>query len=217
MADISPDVLRSVTERVIDEFTGAAMMFTALDVSNVVKLTLADARHRDIAPIVRAMFDRDGMGAYQQTMIDVMAGGAKPARAYLYHLPEHPASMYDDSMRSQLAIPPVSPSKTDDDTSVTATSTEARVKIGKDGRGRVSRRLLANAGMTGDKVRVRTDPAGARLVIVDDTPAAGTDTQVLTFEHPSLLHVPRTIMDTFGSHASLMAKIDGASVVVVPG
>ena len=237
MADISPDVLRAVTERVIDEFTSAAMMFTALDVSNVVKLTLADARHRDISPIVRAMFDRDGMGAYQQTMIDVLAGGAKPAKAYLYHLPEHPPSMYDDSMRNQLAIPPVSPSKTDDDTSVTAQSTEAKVRVGKDGRGRVSRRLLANAGITGDKVIVRSDATGPRLVIVDgDQPAAAAGAgapgafvmpfaggtadpggQSLTFEHPSLLHVPRSMLEIFGAQPALVARIDGASVVVTNG
>ena len=34
--------------------------------------------------------------------------GATPAQAYLYHLAEYDASLYDDAHRSQLAIPPVS-------------------------------------------------------------------------------------------------------------
>ena len=103
---MSQDELYAVTARVVDEFTSAAMLFTALDVSNAVKQTLPEARHREISPIVRDIFERRGMGAYQQTSIDVMAQGNKPARALLYHLPEQAPTMYDDTMRAQLATPP---------------------------------------------------------------------------------------------------------------
>lgn len=229
MAQISPDVLRAVTERVIEEFTSAAMMFTALDVSNVVKLTLPDARHRDISPLVRAQFERFGMGAYIQTSIDVMAGGSKPATAFLYHLPEHPAALYDDTMRNQLAIPPVSASPKDDDRTITDQTTEAKVRVGKDGRGRVQRHLLQNAGITGEQVLVRSEPAVPRLVIVSDpgNPGGGAATpgfglpfsptdggQPLTYEHPTLLHLPRPLIEIFGEDPKLTAKIDGSSVVV---
>lgn len=44
------NVLRAVTQRVLDSFTAQGALFTALDVSNVVKSTLTDVRHRDIAP-----------------------------------------------------------------------------------------------------------------------------------------------------------------------
>src|SRR5262245_65614302 len=80
---MSQDELYAVTARVVDEFTSAAMLFTALDVSNAVKQTLPEARHREISPIVRDIFERRGMGAYQQTSIDVMAQGNKPEHAVL--------------------------------------------------------------------------------------------------------------------------------------
>src|SRR6059058_317082 len=99
---MSQDELYAVTARVVDEFTSAAMLFTALDVSNAVKQTLTEARHREISPIVRDIFERRGMGAYTQTQIDVSAAG-KPVKALLYHLPEQAPALYDDSMRSQLA------------------------------------------------------------------------------------------------------------------
>ena len=72
---MSQDELYAVTTRVVDEFTSAAMLFTALDISNAVKQTLPDARHREISPIVRDLFERRGMGAYTQTLIDVNAAG----------------------------------------------------------------------------------------------------------------------------------------------
>lgn len=230
MSEPTPQVLRAVTERVVDELTSAAMLFTALDVSNVVKQTLPDARHREISPLVRALFDREGMGAYLQTQIDVMAGGSKPTTAYLYHLPEQPTSMYDDAMRGQLAIRPVSASGSDDDKTVGAATTETKVRVGQDGRARVSRHLLANAGITGDRVLVRSEPGAPRLVLVTGGSASGAaiaslyavpdlfgTTEVgvpLNFEHPSLLHVPRAMLEIFGLEPKLVARIEGATVVV---
>src|SRR5687767_8840001 len=103
----TPEELLAVTARVVDKFTSSAMLFTALDVSNSVKQSLPGIRHREVSPVVRETFDRGGMGLYKQTLIDVMAG-RKKVEAYLYHLPKHPPGNYDESMRSQLAIPPVS-------------------------------------------------------------------------------------------------------------
>ena len=230
---MSQDELYAVTARVVDEFTSAAMLFTALDVSNAVKQTLPEARHREISPIVRDIFERRGMGAYQQTSIDVMAQGNKPARALLYHLPEQAPTMYDDSMRAQLAVPPQRTAATQDAV-VSSSSTDAGVRIGKDGRGRVPRALIQNAGIHGDRVLVKTEAAVPRLVIsaagastpvaapvdplyaLPDLFFAATDNgQPLNYEHPSLLHVPRSMLDIFGPDPNLVAKIDGASVVIV--
>ena len=230
---MSQDELYAVTARVVDEFTSAAMLFTALDVSNAVKQTLPDARHREISPIVRDIFERRGMGAYQQTSIDVMAQGNKPARALLYHLPEQATGMYDDTMRAQLAIPPQKRAQVEDQ-QVSSSSTEAHVRIGKDGRGRVPRALIQNAGIHGDRVLVKSDPAIPRLQIVaagasapvtaavdplyalPDLFFAATDSgQPLNYEHPSLLHIPRSMLDIFGQDPNLVAKIDGSSVVIV--
>lgn len=229
---MSQDELYAVTARVVDDFTSAAMLFTALDVSNAVKQTLQEARHREISPIVRDIFERRGMGAYTQTLIDVMAQGSKPARAFLYHLPEHPPAMYDDTMRAQLAIPPQRTNRPEEQ-QVSASSTEAHVRIGKDGRGRVPRSLIENAGIRGDRVLVKSDPAVPRLQItaagatpvaapvdplyaLPDLFFAATDNgQPLNYEHPSLLHVPRSMLDLFGPDPNLVAKIDGSSVVIV--
>lgn len=223
------DELEAVTARVVDELTGAAMLFTALDVSNAVKRDLPDARHREISPIVRDLFDRKGMGGYTQTMIDVMAGGHKPARAYLYHLPEQAPTLYDDAMRTQLATPPARAARSTEPP-VTDASTEAVVRVGKDGRGRVSRKLLANAGIRGDRVLVQSEPAALRIVAVGSavvTPvdplyplpdlffSATAQGQPLDIEHPTLLHVPRSLLERFGPAPSLVARIDGATVIVV--
>ena len=45
-------VLRAVTQRVMDSFTAQGALFTALDVSNAVKGSLPDIRHREVAPLV---------------------------------------------------------------------------------------------------------------------------------------------------------------------
>jgi hypothetical protein len=225
--------LYAVTARVVDEFTSAALLFTALDISNAVKQSLPEARHREISPIVRDIFERRGMGAYMQTQIDVMAQGQKPVKALLYHLPEQTPAMYDDSMRSQLAIPPqrlVPPAAPE----VASTSTDAHVRIGKDGRGRVPRALIENAGIKGDRVLVKPYPAVPSLQILAadaTTPtqasatspvntldvffAATAQGQPLNYEHPTLLHIPRSLLDMFGADPQLVARIDGSSVVIV--
>jgi hypothetical protein len=133
MADkTSPEELAAVTARVLDTFTSSGMLFTALDVSNAVKGTLTDIRHREVAPLVREAFERGSMGPYRQTLIDVMAEGRKAVQAFLYHLPKHPTSNYDDSMRNQLAIPPVAGGAADDDDSITDATLDAMVKVGLD-------------------------------------------------------------------------------------
>jgi hypothetical protein len=224
--------LYAVTARVVDEFTSAALLFTALDISNAVKQSLPEARHREISPIVRDIFERRGMGAYMQTQIDVMASGQKPVKALLYHLPEQSPAMYDDSMRSQLAIPPqrLAPPAAPE---VASTSTDAHVRIGKDGRGRVPRALIENAGIRGDRVLVKPYPAVPSLQILaadaaapapaspvspvntlDVFFAATEQGQPLNYEHPTLLHIPRSLLDIFGPDPNLVARIDGSSVVI---
>jgi hypothetical protein len=224
--------LYAVTARVVDEFTSAAMLFTALDVSNAVKQTVADARHREISPIVRDIFERRGMGAYIQSSIKVVAAGKGPTTALLYHLPEQPPDLYDATMREQLAIPPQRTAPVAE-AAETSSSTDAHVRVGKDGRGRVPRALIENAGIKGEPVLVKSYPAVPSLQIVapGSTPVAPpadpsavqgdvfftvTDGgQPLNYEHPSLLHIPRSLLDIFGPDPNLVAKIDGSSVVIV--
>ncbi|MCU0686268.1 MAG: hypothetical protein MUF34_29155 [Polyangiaceae bacterium] len=98
--------LRAAIGRVLRHYTRAGLLFTSLDVSNAVKHSMPAARHRDIAPLVRARFLRGEMGEYARTLIEVLAGGTTPAAAFLYHPPGSPTDFYDDAMRSQLATPP---------------------------------------------------------------------------------------------------------------
>jgi hypothetical protein len=160
-----------------------------------------------------------------------MAAGNKPAKALLYHLPEQAPALYDDTMRSQLAVPPQRSQRPQEE-QFSASATEAGVRIGKDGRGRVPRALIENAGIRGEQVVVRSDAATPKLTIVavGSTPAAApidplyalpdlffapTDNgQPIAYEHPSLLHVPRSMLDIFGQDPNLVARIDGSSVVI---
>ncbi|HUJ57768.1 MAG TPA: hypothetical protein VLX92_04735 [Kofleriaceae bacterium] len=229
MTDPTRDQLATVTARVVDELTGGALLFTALDVSNAVKQALPGARHREVAPIVRALYDRGAMGAYTQTMIDVMAGGSTPARAFLYHLPEHATTMYDDRMRAQVATPPSHAARQQPDLGQSAR--EAQVYIGQDGRARIARQLLQNAGIVGDRVIVTSDPLAPKLTIVAGAPSGlspfdalfamadlrtVTDSgQALAIDHPSLLQLPREMVQIFGADPKLVARIDGTSIVVV--
>jgi len=208
MDKTTPEELQAVTARVLDTFTSSAMLFTALDVSNAVKQTLSDIRHREVSPLVREAFSRGAMGTYRQTLIDVIAEGRKPAEAFLYHLPRHPTSNYDDSMRNQLAIPPVPAGAADEDATVTDATTDVLVKIGQDGRGRVSRHLLKNAGISGDSVVVRVQAVPPKLEILPAGSVVSGQTQKLNFEHPSLLHLPDNLIDIFGKGAQLLARID---------
>jgi hypothetical protein len=152
-AKTTDKVLRAVTQRVMDSFTAQGALFTALDVSNAVKGTLPDIRHREVAPIVRDLYERGAMGDYRQDLIDVLADGHKPVQAYLYHLPEHDVDLYDDSMRNQLSIPPVSTSTdASGEGNLSSHSTEAPVLVGRDGRARIARQLLMNAGIVSEEI-----------------------------------------------------------------
>lgn len=208
MAKTTPEQLAAVTARVLDTFTSSGMLFTALDVSNAVKGSLSDIRHREVAPLVREAFDRGSMGPYRQTLIDVVTEGRKAAQAYLYHLPKHPTSNYDDSMRSQLAIPPVAISEGDDDESITDATVDALVKVGLDGRGRVPRHLLKNAGIQGDDIIIRVQAVPPKIEIHPKGASVTGQTQEVTMDHPSLLHIPDTMIEVFGKGASLLARID---------
>jgi hypothetical protein len=222
--------LRWLAERIVDDFTMKAQPFTALDVSNAVKAVVPDARHREVSPLVRDQFARRGMGAYVQTMIDVMAGGSTPAKAYLYHLPNQPTSAYNDAMRAQLAKPPTLVEHNTPVAAPAESPTEAPVKLGKDGRGRIPRRLLEAVGITGDTVIVRSEsgpqlvitsvgdvavkPVDAKLAMTDMWFAPTPDGQPIAIEHPVLLHLPASLLAVFGAAPDLIARVEGATVVV---
>ncbi len=217
-AKTTDKVLRAVTQRVMDSFTAQGALFTALDVSNAVKGTLPDIRHRDVAPIVRDLYERGAMGDYLQDLIDVLADGHKPVQAYLYHLPEHEVALYDDSMRNQLAIPPVSTSvDASGEGDLSSHSTEAPVLVGRDGRARVARQLLLNAGIVSEEVSLVGQASPAKLTLTTPTGSEveSATSKVLEYEHPSLLHIPRALMAAFGAHDKLVARVYSGRVEIV--
>ncbi len=210
--------LRAVTQRVVDNFTAQGALFTALDVSNAVKTTLPDVRHRQVSPLVRELFERHAMGDYQHSLIDVLADGKTPTQAYLYHLPEHSPQLYDDSMRNQLAIPPVSTSTSrNEDASINAHTVEAPVTVGRDGRARVARQILLNAGVVGDLVMVYLDTEKPAVVLADPTDDGEDEgASVVEYEHPSLLHVPRGMVTAvFTPGEKLVARVFSGRVEIV--
>ena len=220
MAKTTPAMLAAVTARVLDRFTASAMLFTALDVSNAVKETLPDVRHRDVSPLVREVFDNDGMGPYEQTQIDVMAAGKK-VQALLYHLPTQDPERYDESMRSQLAKPPGA-AKDDavTDIRIEDTTLGASVPVGDDGRGRVSRRLLRNAGIESDEVMVKAKKSPASLELSgydedgDEDEDEDDEADVISFEHPDLLYLSPDQLKVFAAGAQLAARIEDGKVVI---
>ncbi|MCP4499624.1 MAG: hypothetical protein GY822_06615 [Deltaproteobacteria bacterium] len=97
---VDPQVLSAVSQRIIDSFTEMGVLFTALDVSNAVKRTLPAGRHREVAPVVRDLFEQGAFGdEYIQTLIDVNAG-RKTVQAFLYHLDDDEVDFYGDTMRN---------------------------------------------------------------------------------------------------------------------
>lgn len=229
MSAKSASQVRAVTEQVIDEFTAGGMMFTALDVSNVVKRSLPDVRHREIAPLVRALFERRAMGAYVRSNIDVVAEGGAKVQALLYHLPRQALSLYDDAMRAQLAVPPgfLRPAA-EQEKGVTFSTTEQRVRVGRDGRGRIARQLLENAGITGESVLIASSTVPPKLEISRDSAGAAGPVDAASlaypaatrrqvgFDHPTELHLASELIELFGADTRLVARIHGPLVIVVP-
>lgn len=216
MAQSTHEEMEAITARVLDRFTASAMLFTALDVSNAVKESLPDVRHRDISPLVRQAFDRGALGPYETTQIDVNAGDKK-VQALLYHLPTQSPDLYDEKMRSQLARPPnKGGDKKVTDASIKDETVSASVPVGQDGRGRVSRRLLSNAGLEGDDVLVvvMTDPPQLKIFAEDSEAEEAEDAELLSFEHPDLLHLDEEMVKVFPAGVQLVARVDGECVVV---
>ena len=105
---------------------------------------------------MRDLFERRGMGAYIQTMIDA-DGRRQPARAGSSIPSEQLTSLYDDTMRNQLASRPAQAMTVDEDKTVTPGQTEAKVRVGG-GRGRVSRQLPRASRATACSSSGRGDP-----------------------------------------------------------
>jgi len=216
-SNVSTNVLMGVTRRVVDQFTQQGLLFTALDVSNVVKKSLRQVRHREVAPLVRELFDEDSMGTdYKRSLIDVMAGGNKRVQAYLYHLNHDDPKDYDNSQRSKVAMAPVVSTAAGDDTVLDPNIRELELKAGMDGRLRIPRKLIERSGASGDRVAVYLVADGPDLMLT--SPGGGDPNEqpiaILTYAHPSLLHIPRQFVYPFDPDSEILARVDDEGLFI---
>ena len=96
-----------VEQAVLDQMRAQAG-FTALDISNRLKADRYPVQHRDVAAVVRDIYQSGAMAHYdyERKLIPVVTdGGAKQAQAFLYHFTETRPRTYQT--RSQDALPPV--------------------------------------------------------------------------------------------------------------
>jgi hypothetical protein len=95
----------------IESFMKNGELFTALDVSNVVKQSLPFARHREVRDIVRALYASDMQTAgYARTPIAVILEDQTTAEALLYHPVSDTWNLdakYDDQKRAQASMKPL--------------------------------------------------------------------------------------------------------------
>lgn len=78
----------SVEDRVgevVVSFMANKQLFTALDVSNEVKMTHPLARHREVRDIVRGLFSQMENNGYARTPINVQLADNSTREALLYH------------------------------------------------------------------------------------------------------------------------------------
>jgi hypothetical protein len=205
--------VENVTRRVMDRFGCEGFLFTALDVSNQVKLSLPGVRHREVAPIVRDLFDDGVMGAtYLQTLIDVQLPNGQATQAFLYHLDSDDPDDYAGTQRQQAAIPPVPVHQLVQGGVLPA---ELTIEIGKDGRARIPRDFLERNGLTSGTVHVEQAPTPKTLVLCEPRSATGPALASLAYVHPTLLYMPVTLLQAFDLTKSVVAKPHARGVMLI--
>lgn len=103
--------LEDTVRSVVQDFINDGTLFTALDVSNTVKQTLPNSRHREVRDVVRDLFCSDiETQGWARKLITVSLENGDTAQALLYH----PASdtwdldtKYDAQKRAQTSFRPV--------------------------------------------------------------------------------------------------------------
>lgn len=100
--------LEDTVNSVVEDFVKNGVLFTALDVSNAVKKTLPQARHREVRDAVRASFTSNiEVHGWAKTPIAVSLEDGSTAEAILYH-PLMDSwdldSKYDAQKRAQIPV-----------------------------------------------------------------------------------------------------------------
>lgn len=204
--------VENVTRRVMDRFACEGFLFTALDVSNQVKQSLPGVRHREVAPIVRDLFEDGVLGAsYLQTLIDVQLPTGQATEAFLYHLEDDDPDDYAGTQRQQRAIAPVPVQQLVQGGVLPA---ELTLEIGKDSRARIPRDFLERNGLTSGNVHVEATPAPKTLLLCEPTAATGPALATLGYAHPTLLYVPLALLQGFDLTKPVIAKPHARGVLL---
>ena len=175
--------------------------FTALDISNALKTARYPVRHREVAEVVRDIYNSGAMAHYdydRQLVKVTTDGGAKTAEAYLYH--HQSVRPADYAGVNQDALPPVPSGQARDLSDCVAadplglmarvlsanaaasqrrTQNRARRAPGgrRDGALGVPSRIIAQLGWTdGSALSVRMD--AGRLIVEPNASAAQTGASV---------------------------------------
>lgn len=102
--------LEKEVRQVVEAFMTAGELFTALDVSNKVKLTLPFARHGEVRDIVRNMYTNEMVGqGWARSPIAVTLPNGQQETALLYHLLSDSWDLdnkYDAQRRAQAGFKP---------------------------------------------------------------------------------------------------------------
>jgi len=78
--------LEDTVRLVVQDFISREVLFTALDVSNAVKQSVPQARHREVRDVVRSMFNTEiETQGWARTPITVTLTDGTTAEALLYH------------------------------------------------------------------------------------------------------------------------------------
>jgi len=100
---MNPNVVAAI-EKIVLAFAKDGKMFTALDVSNTVKEQGHHVRHRDIAPVVRDIYEGGALSHfnYERSLIDVTLEDGTSTQTFLYYKQGADTNQY--FARSQKAI-----------------------------------------------------------------------------------------------------------------
>lgn len=108
--------LNDEVRSVVQGFMQSNELFTALDVSNKVKMVLPFARHREVRDLVRGMFTTDMEPAsWARTPVSVTLADGTTAEAMLYHPLSDSWDLdnkYDMQKRSQAPVKHATPTVT---------------------------------------------------------------------------------------------------------
>jgi hypothetical protein len=207
--------VENVTRRVMDRFACEGFLFTALDVSNQVKQSLPGVRHREVAPIVRDLFDAGVMGeSYVQTLIDVQLPQGQTTQAFLYHLEDDDPDDYAGTQRQQRAIPPVPVQQLVQGGILPA---ELTLEIGRDARARVPRDFLERNGVTSGTVQLEATGRPKSFLLCDPRAATGPAIASLGYTHPTLLYIPTSLLQGLDLSRPVVAKAHARGVVLEDG